>query len=1178
MKRLSCQEQLLTPTLTQAHVVSTIARLVLGFLLAALLALASTILLKTLYNKISQSLYVENSKNIGGRGELGPSNPLLNRSVVPEAKEQISLRELLAEHTLKREVFRLRLISSNCPLGRQAYLYVKTYVYDYIEKKKTDYVLEMYSRAYRYYVNVKRLSLRDKTGTATCYVEYLVNLTSLENTHVLPGVKVALPHLTYLYSMTVVKTTEHVPLVFRFYRESDVLIAVGSIPVVYEARSYVLKPDMVKDLLREIYLSDEQTLSMAVPSVYLEVPSSLKPYLRGIVKKIKLECSYGNLNCVVEEIWNWIRSRYVYSRNVEVPSNEDPLIYVLTKGKHVNCLLANLIALLILRMLNIPARLVIGYIAPLAGETAIVASDYGHAWIELLVPSVGNVGDIKTCYNNVCGLWVPLDFTPPPAGESARTYPNTASISRAASSHRGQGGGSGKSSGTSSSGRSGSSRSSSSSTSSSMRQSGSGLPMQYVYVVRGYCNTSKIHIPTGKWRVGRVINGLYSHAEVIEQGLGWITLHVCVPPDAPPLNDTVRVLVYSIRERRVVEVPVLVIIRAKTRVRVSRIEPSIYLAPGSAFTVTGRVTTDRGEPVMTGRVQVYISRSKYDKPIVKCEGSVHNGYFNVTCRLPYTTALGKYVLYAVYDGTSNYLSSKSDPVIYITHGLLITPECTTCIAVHRKVLIKIDIAIAPFATSRIASPEARASILLDLLKSGRAELVHSDSCSVRITDSSFEITFSKISHCSVKFVYYGSPEYAYTETRLDVYPVRVRICINDRCIDSWSASAVPQISLTRGVYTLRYGISLGKDLRQRISAPYFLCLYGKRTYCIYLRKLSGNVKLNLSEVPPGKYSVKLKLADIRTIDSLFTLVLYRVATFKDVHYRLNGSRLIVRGLIVDKLTDRPLSGLVCVRELKLCSPVVNGEFNMNLNVRQGLSMLTLIFKPSEPYTLSRPYIIRLGEGIPLLFIIVPAIAVSALISSVIVYRLRASRRETCMKKSLALRYLSDRYYVSLVLPDIEPDMPPLWSTDRPLRVLVKITSRDGKVVPCTQTRIEINGVYSGTGCEHAVKFSKHGDYTLRIYVENELVAEQSIRIVDYRSECEKLYNITVLEYAKKVGLNPDSLTPRQILEKLSSRLPSSDLETITSIFEIARYSQHDVERRHFVEMVRALRKLGFKVY
>ena len=1174
---------------------STLTRLVLGIVLAALIVLACTVLTRALYSKILQSFTIGTNKNIGGNGELGPTNPLLNRSVVPEAREQITLRELLQTKRVDREVLRLKVLASNCSLGEQAYLYIKTYIYDYIEKKRTDYILRMAKHSSIEYANVKRLILRREPALLTCYMKYIVNLTSLRGSRILPGLELALPHLTYLYSITSIENIGQPRGNYRFYYETDVLTARYSLPVVYESESWVIKPDKARELLRDTYLVDEITLGSAIPRFYLTVPDNVKPYLEKIVKKIRSECGYGTLSCVVKSLWDWITSRYVYSRDVKIPNDVDPIIYILTRGKQVNCLLANLIALLVLRMLNIPARLAVGYIAPVTNNVAIVMADYGHAWVEIFVPSKGDLGDIKTCYSTVCGVWIPLDFTPPPSGKASRAYPTIASIVSSTEAQRQRSGGSSGGSGS----RGGSKGSNGSSSGSGYSTSGygggggksrGGLPIQRIYVIRGYCNVSRIKIPTGKWRVQEIVAGKYSNVKIVERGYDWVKIRVCAPYISPPVNETVKVLLRAPNES-IIEVPVLVIIRAKTRTIISKIEPSIYLAPGDKFTVIGRVVTDRDEPVRSGEIHVYVAKSKHDKPIVRCMGTVHESYFNVTCRLPRTIKPDKYIVYATYAGTSNYLSSKSDPVIYVTpQKVLIVPECVRCVTVHKDIVVKARVKIVNKTPKRVL-PELRdletLHSLVDLMKTGRARLVYTGPCVVNISDSGFNVTFTKPGYCTVTFVYSGSPEYAYTRVKLIVYSVRAHVCINDACWDTWTVNNVPRINLTRGVYVLEYHIELSKNLRQN---PSMLCLYPEltqrmyfkntlNTYCVHLGNLSGKLKLNLSAIPPGKYNAKLLFPHADTIDYLFEFTLYRIAIFRDVNYHVNNSKLIVHGLVVDKNTGERLNGLVCVRELNKCSLVVNGTFNMSIEITPDLNELTLTFRSFDPYTLSRPYTIRLSKPIPILLLVVPIIVTITVISSMLICkRLSSSRKGAHRKESLALRYFSDKYYVNIIIPDIEPDMPPIWSTDRPLRVNTQVTTRDGITIPCDQVKVIVDSLYESTGCEHVIKFPRYGNYKLKIYVNSELVAEQSIRVVDYRAECERLYNMTVLEYAKRSGVDPEQLTPRQLLERLSNKLSRRELELVTEIFEIARYSNHEVTREHFVNMVRALRRLGFKVY
>ncbi len=1140
---------------------STALRLALGLALAALLALAGAMLTKIIYTKLRHSLYVPPSSAVGGRGALGPSSPLLNRSVIPEAESKVSLRELLSATPVRKVVFKLVLERSTCNIGDRAYMYVKTYVYDYIEKKGLDYVLETAQHRYDTYSGFIEVALRERPSKLTCRVVYLINMTSLEGVSLLPGVELALPHITYLYSIQIERHKGTVTL--KFCRDTDVLLADGDL-VTYRASSQVIPPAVIREILSDVTLSEERRLDRHVPGIYLEVPDGLRPYLQQVASQILERCGYGSLQCVVKSLWSWIKSRYIYSRRIDVPRDVDPLVYVLTRGREANCLVANLVALLVLRVLGVPSRLAVGYVAPVVGREAVVTADLGHAWTEILVPCpTTQVGDIAVRYGELCGVWIPLDFTPPGAFGVSSPLAATSVSGHSGASGGGGGAGGGGGGGSQMGGASSGSGAEGESTGTSGSGGESkGAPSPYVYVLRGHCNVSRITLPPGYWTVLEVKGGRYSEAEVLGQGWGWIKLRVCACSYAPPVNDTVNIVLRSVLNNTLVKLPVLVIIRARTRTYIDRIYPSPYLAPGYKLSIAGRVLTDRERPVTHGKVHVYIAVSKSARPVVSCEGEVKHGSFNVTCTLPTWIQPGRYVVYAVYGGTSNYLSSRSDPTIFVTRRLDFQPQCTSCIAVHKLVNIKIR---SPYL-----------DVIGYLLSSGQARLLARGFCSAHLSGDHLEVSMYGLSPCRVTFLYGGSPEYAYTRVTIVMYPVQAKICIDNKCLYVWNSSS-EKLNLTRRSYKVTYVVRGCSDL-YRLGQP-MLCLYathGKQpALCLNLTWSKGETMLNLTKLRPGEYIARICVGDLRSIDPVFKIGLYRVALFRDVHVVTRGGRVYIRGTIVDR-TGEPLEGEVCVKEYGTCYPVVDGKFNLSLtHVRS--SLLTLVFHSRDPYTLSRPYVLHLSRASPVPAILILVLAV-ATVSGLLLYRKLAASRTSETRAARASRHMSHGYHARIVLPDIEPDMPPLWGLDAPLRVLIQVSTRDGSEVPCERIKLVVDGVYVGTGCMHLVKFPREGEYRMRVLVNNTVVAEQKVRIVDYRAECERLYNLTVLEHARRSGIDPESLTPRQILERLRDKFAREYLETVTRIFEIARYSPHDIKREHLVEMVRALRRLGFKVY
>lgn len=148
--------------------------------------------------------------------------------------------------------------------------------------------------------------------------------------------------------------------------------------------------------------SAESSYENYVKLVYLQVPES------GL-ERLKEECEAAELTDV-EEIKEYVVStlsqNYVFNRNVEsLPEGEDFVNWFLYEKGEGNSTHFAAAATMMFRMFGVPARYVVGYVAPKSifsaqsdgTYTAILEDDNAHSWTEIYLSGIG---------------WIPVETTP----------------------------------------------------------------------------------------------------------------------------------------------------------------------------------------------------------------------------------------------------------------------------------------------------------------------------------------------------------------------------------------------------------------------------------------------------------------------------------------------------------------------------------------------------------------------------------------------------------------------------------------------------------------------------------------------------------------------------------------------------------------------------------------------
>ena len=163
------------------------------------------------------------------------------------------------------------------------------------------------------------------------------------------------------------------------------------------------------------------------------------------------------------------------------------------------------------------------------------------------------------------------------------------------------------------------------------------------------------------------------------------------------------------------------------------------------------------------------------------------------------------------------------------------------------------------------------------------------------------------------------------------------------------------------------------------------------------------------------------------------------------------------------------------------------------------------------------------------------------------------------------------------------DLPDVWGSGEEIRVLVRLTIKDG--TPLANQFVEVRFHDGGTetiptddqGCiALSWNTGEPGEYTLSASFEGGPQYEpsgdsRSFRVVDFREEIVRLYQ-EFLEWAEEQVAESEGGTPREVEALLVAAgipLDQRALDVLISRFEEADYSEHPIARRQYEAMYRS---------
>jgi len=657
----------------------------------------------------------------------------------------------------------------------------------------------------------------------------------------------------------------------------------------------------------------------------------------------------------------------------------------------------------------------------------------------------------------------------------------------------------------------------------------------------------------------------HAYAEVPFLDVGWITF------DATPVSDLMpSVPGLPSPETRI---PTVTVITQQDTTGVR----------GFEFVAIGEVTDVYGGPVDGLTTLVYVKEDKNETGLLCGEGEVVDGSFNITCSIPLDLDIGEYHVEAHTLGDSRYIESWSDPPLTIVQRTEIALEApekwisgrqftfegnlteywtgeplpdTTCI-------LHVGGATYTYMTDDKGSIRG----LLTLYTPGNYNMTLSFSGTTYFLASndtkSIRVIPLKIFQNPLEiFIRLESVEITGT-VRAEDLPgdrERVAISIDGRTIGAPTANE-------EGNFTLHYVVPAGQELGDIIVG---YTLQSNSFTVNSLTNVFARTSTSLSAPETVETGKGLNIT-ARLIDDLGNPIADTDVTLEYLKKAKRNS--------IEKSTDE------------------NGEASLQL-LYEGFGEASKLYYNAS-FSGNRYYIGSNARGA--VEVIVPTgggglfgfikgnqtallLGVGVLASGVGGYFL-VYRREEGLQGLLEPARASLETYVEgkarmelrLNFPQIRPPLPAVWGVGDSLLVKAQLKSGEGSVEGLTLQVTFQDGEAKDIdlddegGCEMEYTFEEKGPHKVTVrFLGDEgrgaAKAEAELRIVDYREEILDLFNTFSDEHRSTKDEIKEHFTAREAMYVLMKYAPESahnPLEELTTIFEIADYSTHDVRRGEY---------------
>ena len=583
---------------------------------------------------------------------------------------------------------------------------------------------------------------------------------------------------------------------------------------------------------------------------------------------------------------------------------------------------------------------------------------------------------------------------------------------------------------------------------------------------------------------------------------------------------------------------------------------------GLSFNVQGTLMDLYDAPVDGVSVVVYLNEEKYGEGIICGETESLNGVFNVTCDVPLNISMGYFNVQAKCLGDDEYNSSWSDPV------LKIMSRTTATLLAPMKVIAGREFTVDGNLTYwGVGTPMVREQCIFR----------YEDERVLKTTNATgfatHKITFYDVGMSEVKFSYLGSeftlPSNRTTEIRvipLTISPYPPGVLIRGETVElKGFVHAEDLIGDYEDVRILINGTQVAStitDAEGVFGLTYFVPADSSLGKVTLTYILDNSYKMNLEGSIKARTSLYLDYGQ-----SGFDWVNITAKLTDDSEHPIMNAQLTLNSTLIDKME----SHVLITKE-----DGGSTDFLDISNLKGDAILLVKVYYPENRHYTSAVNEIQIPIDFPdeslvdNVFqtpyqLVLLAIIVLAL-SGVGFYYYRKSRTKAVLTGESG--YLNEilpeleNSAFRLSFPQIKKPFPLVWGVNEPLimniessmpiteKLQLRYLSRVVELEP-------IDNRYTIT-----LQFSVTGTYPIEL-IENkgETVSRVNMRIVDYREEIIQLYKGWFNDW--KGSLKSEKLTARDFMSYLLKTHPEldySNVEKSISIFEIADYSEHDLNR------------------
>ncbi|MFH2111793.1 MAG: transglutaminase domain-containing protein [Candidatus Bathyarchaeota archaeon] len=643
----------------------------------------------------------------------------------------------------------------------------------------------------------------------------------------------------------------------------------------------------------------------------------------------------------------------------------------------------------------------------------------------------------------------------------------------------------------------------------------------------------------------QVVRGRQAHAyaEVLFDGLGWITFDASPSSEGEPLDvDSVIQTFTNITQQ------------------------DEYVLVGSRFNVAGTVVDETGSPVSGLCVLVYLKQNKAEPGALAGKTVVEDGFFNASCLFPVGLAPGEYMVDAHTMGDETYLGSWSDPPIvsYMETGFVV--QAPDEVVTGRRFNV----------TGVLIDKPANRTI------TGAACVIEIGGRKVQaVTDAegriSLEASLDEAGTHTLRLSWDGSGYLlgASTVKTVQSHPLGFTL-VDSELVRGESSpfSGVIHAGATPGAFEAVTASVLGGEISTVTDES-----GGFKIVC----RVPGD-----HELGPLPISLTLHSSQLSVSSSLTVRARPHISFSGGGSVRVGQTsefRLVLYDDHESSIPGAPIS--VSIRhgdELKECDLVTDQEGRAAFTV--GASTETpenLVYEARYPGTgeflpaMATGSVSVMPAQMPLSSATLIALLAAAGAGGLLLLKRRWDEKgednvaepsgDTLMKG------------LSINFPGIEASLPNVWSFDEELEIHVRLTVPDGAPIPGGSIELALPGTVEhlstddrGEATTKAL-IKEKGSYQVSAkYLEGGMKTSQSLRVVDYREEVVALFNHKFREARERFKSVRDNHTARELMGYLKKETPEAAhpaLENMVFLFEEASYSLHPVQRGVYMRFYEA---------